>query len=106
MLGCAPGERSTMSKVRPFRFTGLKRYTGEQIALQETLATYLSYKPFEPKFADQLAAILERYLKVPCSFANTEVRPVARTELASLLPGTGCLVVVGAAPLEHKILVE
>ncbi len=91
---------------RPFRFSGLKRLTREQVALHESLVGYLSGRPFEPNFNDELAASLERYLKVPCNFAESELRPVARAELASLLPAVGCIVVVGAAPLEQKILVE
>ncbi len=95
-----------MPKVRPFRFSGLKRYTSEQVAVQESLAIYLSRRPFQPDFAESLAAILERYLKTSCSFGELEFRPVARNELGTLLPSIGCIVVIGAAPTESKILVD
>jgi type III secretion system YscQ/HrcQ family protein len=95
-----------MPKVRPFTFAGLPKLTAEQVAVQESFATYLSYKPFQPDFGDSLGAVLERYFKVPCGVSAQELRPIARTELAALIPQTACLLAIGAAPSEHKILVE
>ena len=95
-----------MPKVRPFTFAGLPQLTAEQVAVQESFATYLSYKPFQPNFGGSLGAVLERYLKVPCAISAIEIRPVSRAELPALIPQTTCLLALGAAPLEHKILVE
>jgi type III secretion system YscQ/HrcQ family protein len=95
-----------MPKVRPFTFAGLPKLTAEQVAVQESFATYLSYKPFQPNFGASLGAVLERYLKVPCGMSASEIRPVSRTDLAALIPQTTCLLALGAAPSEHKILVE
>ncbi|MEK7705793.1 MAG: FliM/FliN family flagellar motor switch protein [Myxococcota bacterium] len=95
-----------MPSVRPFRFSGLRRYTREQVALQESFARYLSYRPFADGFGDSLAQVLERYLKVPCTLADAQQRTMARTEIGALFPDVGCFLVVGAAPTEHKILVD
>ncbi len=95
-----------MATVRPFRFTNLKRLTAAQVAVQESLAYYLTQRPLAPTFKESLAGLLERYLKVPAAFGETELRPIARKELGTLLPHVGCLVIVGASPTEHKILVE
>jgi len=95
-----------MPKVRPFTFAGLPKITAEQAAVQESLATYLSYRPFQPGFAESLGAVLERHLKVPCGISVSEIRPVRPAELSVILPQTACLVVVGAAPEAHKILVD
>ena len=95
-----------MANVRPFQFTGLPRLSREQAAVQESLAAYLSYRPFEPRFANDLGAELERYLKAPCKFSAFSIKAVNCTDLPSLLPALSCLIVVGAAPTEHKIIAE
>lgn len=95
-----------MPQVRPFRFTNLRRYTSEQVALQESLAAYFSTRPFGPEFMSQLAGMLETYLKVPCRFSAAELQPIARANLAALLPSTTCLLTVGVAPGDHKILID
>src|SRR5689334_21175160 len=95
-----------MASVRPFQFTGLPRYTAEQVALQASLATFLSYRPYQREFGEQLGAILERYMKVPCKISAPEMKSIARRDLAALLPAVGCLVIVGAAPTENKIIVD
>jgi flagellar motor switch protein FliM len=95
-----------MPTVRPFRFAGLKRYTSEQVAVQESLATHLSRRPFHPQFGDSLASVIERYVKSPCKLGKIDWKPVARSDLGALLPAVGCIVVVGAAPTESKILVD
>jgi len=95
-----------MPKVRPFTFAGLKKFTAEQVAVAESFATYLSYRPFQPEFETSFGVVLERCLKMPSQVKATELRPLARAELSTLLPTTSCLVVLGAAPSEAKILVE
>ena len=95
-----------MPKIRPFTFAGLPKFTAEQVAIQESLATYLSYKPFQAGFAEGLGAVLERYLKVPCGVTAEDLRPISRADLGALVPETACLIAVGAAPAEHKILVD
>ncbi|MBI5507932.1 MAG: FliM/FliN family flagellar motor switch protein [Deltaproteobacteria bacterium] len=74
--------------------------------MQESLATYLSYKPFQPNFGASMGAVVERYLKMPCGITANDLRPISRAELPAILPQVACLLVLGAAPGEHKILVE
>jgi flagellar motor switch protein FliM len=50
--------------------------------------------------------MVESYLKVSCKFANPELQSLTRTDLSALLPSTACILVIGAAPSEHKIIVE
>ncbi|HET6347407.1 MAG TPA: FliM/FliN family flagellar motor switch protein [Myxococcota bacterium] len=95
-----------MVSVRPFQFTGLPRYTKQQVALYESLATYLSYRPYRPDFRDSLETLLAAALKAPVGLARPELRSVSRAEMGGLLPSLGCFVVVGAAPGEHKILLD
>ena len=95
-----------MGQVRPFRFTGLPRYTFEQVAVSQSLAEYLSAKPLQPEFAKEIEATLKRYLKVECKVAYSDFRALGRGTLGALLPKPACIVVIGAAPLEQKILVD
>ena len=62
-----------MPQIRPFQFTHLPRYTREQVAVHESLATYLSYEPFSEGFAKGLGEVLESYLKVKCRFSDPEL---------------------------------
>jgi type III secretion protein Q len=95
-----------MVQVRPFRFTGLRRFTRDQIVVQESLAEHLTRHPLDASFLPSLGSLLERYLKVPCRFSDPELRPVNKNEMATLLPALSCLLVIGAAPSEHKIIVD
>src|SRR5690348_3313702 len=95
-----------MPSYRPFRFTGLPRLTREQVAIQQSLGGYLSQRPFKDDFAPSLGSMLESYLKTPCQIASSELKAVAKNELTSLIPSTTCLLVIGAAPTEHKLIVD
>ncbi len=95
-----------MPSVRPFQFTGLPRYSRDQIALQQSLQNYLSRRPFQPKFAESLAGMLEKYVKVPCKVTPPEVKTLARRDLPAVVPKLGCFVVVGLAPSTQKVIVD
>jgi type III secretion system YscQ/HrcQ family protein len=95
-----------MPQVRPFLFTNLPRYTHDQIAVLQSLQAYFSQRPFSRTFLDEMGSLLEGYLKAPCAIAVQETQTVARTNLGALLPAVGCLLVIGCAPGEHKILVD
>ncbi len=95
-----------MGKVRPFKFSGLPKWTKEQVAVQEGLATFLSYRPFQRKFAKSLGHELENHLKAPCKFSKPEIGVVSQETVTALIPQVACLMVIGAAPSEHKILVD
>ena len=92
--------------VRPFQFTGMPRYTKEQVALQESMAVYLSYKPLRPSFRHALADTIGSYLKTPCEISAPTLKTVNRYEIGALLPATGCLVQVGLGNEAAKILVD
>jgi flagellar motor switch protein FliM len=95
-----------MPSIRPFQFTGLPRLTREQVAVQQSLATYLSFQPFSDDFATSLAGMIEGYFKQPCNVSAPDLKTIARRELGTVVPAMTCLLVVGAAPTEHKILVD
>ena len=95
-----------MVATRPFQFTSLPRLSKAQAALQQSMATYLGALPLRPGFAERLAASLEAMLGEPCQIGAPALQAVSRSGLAALLPQLACLVVVGAAPTEHKLLVE
>lgn len=95
-----------MASVRPFRFDRLPRYTREQVAVLESFAGYLSYKPYAPNFRRNLATVLETYLKNACQLTDFELRPITGAKIRELLPAPACVVVIGATPGEEKILVD
>ncbi|MEO0813675.1 MAG: hypothetical protein AAFY60_12485, partial [Myxococcota bacterium] len=95
-----------MASVRPFIFTNLPRYSAEQASLQASLAGYLTQRPFRSDFLTRMASLIESYLKVSCKFSEPQLQPMTRGDLAALFPSTGCLLVLGAAPTEQKILVD
>jgi type III secretion system YscQ/HrcQ family protein len=95
-----------MASARPFQFTSLPRLTKQQAALQESLALYLSVRPLQPDFNKEFTATLSDLVKQPCVVSAPELRSVSRSELGAMLPALACLAVVGAAPTEHKIVVE
>ena len=95
-----------MVSVAPFKFKNLKSYSRDQVALEESLSTYLSAAPFEEGFLKVLTKILEKALKVPCQMQAEAVRPISGDEMKKLLPETSCFVLVGAAPSEHKFIVD
>lgn len=95
-----------MASVRPFKFKNLPRLRKEQVAFNESLATYLSQRPFRPGFGETLAQVITQVITLPCEFSRHELRPVDAAGLAALLPAVGCMAVIGMAPGEHKILVD
>ena len=95
-----------MVSVAPFKFKNLKTYTREQVVLEESLSAYLSSAPFSDGFLPSLVQTFEDILKVSCQIKAETVRPVRGSELKKLLPEVSCFVMVGAAPSEHKFLVD
>ncbi len=95
-----------MASVRPFQFTSLPRLSKQQAALQESLAVCLSTAPLRPDFAVTLMNSLSELMGQTCECSKAELRSVSRAELAAIVPALACLVVVGAAPTEHKIIVD
>lgn len=95
-----------MVAIRPYTFKGLKRLSQAQAAVHQSFVQYVSHKPFAPDFSAGLAALLERILDTQCEFGETEICSMSGEETCSLIPKTTCLVVVGGAPGEHKIVVE
>ncbi len=95
-----------MAACRPYKFQNLPRLTRDQFALEASLTRYLSARPYRPDFATALGADLERFLKLPCKLSGIEMKRMARGEMEALLPAVACIVVVGAAPGEHKIIAE
>ena len=72
----------------------------------ESFATYLTHKPFSPTFADDLASQIRPYLKGTTQFSIPELHIVDQDGLQRLLPQMACLVILGAAPTQHKIILE
>lgn len=105
--GRLPGfGQSPMASARPFRFSNLPHYTAEQATLQRSLVDYLTQRPFRADFLSRLGSLVESYIKVPCKFSDPVLQPLSRGDLPALLPTTGCILALGAAPTEHKILVD
>jgi type III secretion system YscQ/HrcQ family protein len=95
-----------MVAARPFIFTSLPRLTKAQAALQQSLALYLAQAPLQPDFSKKLTQTLSDLLKEPTQISAAELGSVSRSELGALLPALGCLIVLGAAPTPHKIIVD
>ena len=95
-----------MASVRPFKFTGLPHYKRDQIALTESFAAYLSFKPYQEDLKKTITGTLERYLKTTCELSEINVRPIAQSDVKALLPEITCLALLGCAPHDHKIIVD
>ncbi len=95
-----------MTSTRPYRFEGIPRYTKSELAVSESLGFYLSQSPFREGFAKDLAQKLEVYLKSPLELAEPDFKSFSKEKIEKLLPEVGCLIVVGASPTEHKIIVD
>lgn len=95
-----------MVSVRPFQFVGLPRFTKQQVALYESMARYLSYRPFAPTFVEGLEQLLEESLKVPVHLGGLKIHPVPRNDVAQLIPVAGCFALVSMAPGPHKLIVD
>lgn len=70
------------------------------------MATFLSYRPFRRRWGRELATELETYLKSPCRFSRPEMSVLTGETLARVVPEVGCFLIIGAAPTEHKIIVD
>jgi flagellar motor switch protein FliM len=95
-----------MPRLREFSFEGLPQWTRRQVALQESFATYLSYRPFSRGFRSGLAAEIGKQLKVPFKLGRGVLSVTSVSELPRILPDLGCAVVLGTLPSEHKIVVD
>lgn len=95
-----------MSSVRPFLFTQLRRLTRSQVAIEMSLGSHFGERSCAPDFAASLAALLARYWKAECQIGVCEAKAMSRQEVAAMLPAVGCLIVVGAAPGDRKLLVD
>lgn len=95
-----------MTSVRPFRFTDLPRYSAEAASIQRSFSAYLTQRPFQRDFLPMLGVLVEDYVKSPCRFSDLALDPLARGDLSALFPITGCFIALGAAPTDHKILVD
>ena len=92
--------------VRLYNFEEVPKWSREQVAIQESLARYYSYRPFSIDFAEALASDLEAYLKVPCRFSAPDMQTVSGLKLGRLVPSVAVMAVVGAGPTEHKIVAD
>lgn len=95
-----------MSPKKPFKLTGLPRYTRQQVALHESVLTYLSAQPLGTSFAADLGATLGRELRCTVALDSPVVVTVPQSELATLLPHAGHFCVVGLGPSAHKVIVD
>lgn len=95
-----------MPAIRRYQFSDLPRYTTEQAGLRAGLADYFTMRPFRAEFLSEIEAVLDKYLKVSAHLSEVSLEPVTRSDLFDLLPSNACVAVLGAAPTEHKILVE
>ncbi|MBN1960989.1 MAG: FliM/FliN family flagellar motor switch protein [Deltaproteobacteria bacterium] len=95
-----------MTSIRPFTFTNLKRMSRTEVALEATMMNYFGSRPLEAEFYPTLVELLQRYLKEPCNVLPPDMKIIARRDIAPMIPATSCLLVIGAAPSEHKIIVD
>ena len=95
-----------MPTVRPFRFQGLRRYSRQAVALEQSVAAFLARGPLGPGVAAQIGDDLGRYLKASVKISGPELSYLPRSGLGELLPDQPCLVVIGVGPSPHKVLLE
>jgi flagellar motor switch protein FliM len=95
-----------LSPKKPFKLSGLPRLTRQQVALHESVLTYLSARPASATFAQDLGKLLSQELRVPTVVSGATVATVSRQDLPALWPEVGCFAVIGLGPGPHKIIVD
>ena len=95
-----------MSSVKPYAFKNLPSLTKAQADISQSVATYLSSRPFEAGFTTALTDLLGKLLKEEVKLSPMEVRQVAVDQVTQMIPDTGCFVFIGVAPTPSKILVD
>ncbi len=95
-----------MASVRPYRFTGLRRYTQQELDVEQSLKGFLSSSVFAGNFSNQICDRLSKYLKTELRLGALQISTVHKHDIAQLLPQSGCFMVLGAAPSAEKILID
>jgi flagellar motor switch/type III secretory pathway protein FliN len=95
-----------LSAPRPFTFAGLPRLTRQQVALHQSVLTHLSAQPASPTFAQDLAAVLTREMRLPAALTDLAISTVSRAALLPLLPEVGYFVIIGLGPGPHKLVLD
>lgn len=95
-----------MVRVRPFQFSRLPRYSADQVALQESISRFFSRNPFHRSFSSSMVRVLETLFKTKAHLAPAPMRPLARAEVAAMLPDRGVFAILGTGASERKIVVE
>lgn len=93
-------------KVRPFRFDELRHVSSEHKAIHAELARALPDSFFSSNITKRLADVLRKHLEMDVGLWLDSIRFFSRTQIRALIPGATCILVVGMAPREEKILVE
>ncbi|MBI3179202.1 MAG: FliM/FliN family flagellar motor switch protein, partial [Deltaproteobacteria bacterium] len=95
-----------MKRFRPFSFDSLRHISSEHRALHAELARALPDSFFSSNLGKRLADLLRKELDVDVGLWLDSVRFFSRTQIRALIPGPTCLLVVGMAPREEKVIIE
>ncbi len=102
-----PGDPELRTKrIARFRYTDLERIPREHADLHKALFRLLPEAAFEPGFLRQVQQVLHKHTEMDIDLWLQSVRMLKRTDLRALIPGTTCLVIVGLAPLNEKLILE
>ena len=95
-----------MAAVRPFTFSHVPKLTREQASLSESFRNYVSSRPLQAGFKSSLCEVLRKYLKDEVNISDPELKTVQNEELPSLIPDTGCFILLTAAPSGDHIIID
>ncbi len=93
-------------RVRPFSFDSLSHVSSEHKALHAELARALPDSFFSSNLPKRLSDLLRKELEMDVGLWMDSIRFFSRTQIRALIPGATCLLVVGMAPREEKVLIE
>jgi type III secretion system YscQ/HrcQ family protein len=91
---------------RPYRFKGLPKYTREQAALLSSFSQYLGVSSYGTRLLSEVAKVAGEVFRQEVTLEFDHLRSITFEEITSSVPEHACLVRVGMAPKEEKVIWE
>lgn len=93
-------------KLRRYKFTGLPKFTRQQVHVLNAMMGYLPGSPFEADFKDRLREVIEPLAHADIDLWLDSVTPVEPGQLEGTLCSPTCVAAIGMLPKEHTMLCE
>ncbi len=93
-------------RVQPFRMHELEHIPRDHRDIHRALLQSMPEALFEPGFSDRITEVLGKHLGTRVDLFFDHLKLIDTNRLRALIPGASCLVVLGLAPREEKLIVE